>query len=101
MNFENYASRIASLTNFIFENSPGENKEVSRLTVHQGEKTQKRTLVKTKFSQFNKKRFYFSNGITSLSLSHSCDKELSEYPKKMGQIIERYFLKQGLVRHGK
>ena len=100
MNFENYASRIVSLTNFVFENSPGENKEVSRLTVHQGE-THKRTLVKTKFSQFNKKRFYFSNGITSLSLSHSCDKELSEYPKKMGQIIERYFLKQGLVRHGK
>ena len=100
MNFENYASRIVSLTNFVSEKSPGENKEVSRLTVHQGE-TQKRTLVKTKFSQFNKKRFYFSNGITSLSLSHSCDKELSEYPKKMGQIIERYFLKQGLVRHGK
>ena len=52
---------------------------------------QKKTSLKTKFSQFNDKNFYFSNGITSLPLSHPYLKELVEYKKKMGQEIERYF----------
>ena len=52
---------------------------------------QKKTSLKTKFSQFNDKKFYFSNGITSLPLSHPYLKELVEYKKKMGQGIERYF----------
>ena len=52
---------------------------------------QKKTSLKTKFSQFNDKIFYFSNGITSLPLSHPYLKELVEYKKKMGQGIERYF----------
>ena len=42
MNFGKYASRIVSITNFVFEKLPAEYKEVSRLAVHQGE-TQKRT----------------------------------------------------------
>ena len=91
INFENYASRIVSLTNFdLFEKPPAKYKEVSRLTVHQGE-MQKRTSVKTNFSQFNEKRFYFSSGITSLPLFHPCLKKLAGYKKKMGQRIERYF----------
>ena len=91
MNFENYANRIVSLTNFdFFEKPPAEYKEVSRLTVDRG-KMQKETLLKTKFFQFNDKKFYFFDGITSLPVSHPLLKELAEYKKKMGQRIERYF----------
>ena len=91
MNFENYASRIVSLTNFVFfEKPPDEYKEVSRLIVDKGE-MQKKTSLKTNFSKFNGKRNYFSDGITSLPISHLLLKELAEYKKKMGQRIERYF----------
>ena len=70
MNFENYANRIVSLTNFdFFEKPPAEYKEVSSLTVDRG-KMQKETLLKTKFFQFNDKKFYFFDGITSLPVSH-------------------------------
>ena len=40
--------------------------------------------MKTKFSQFNDKRFYFSDGITSLPLSHPYLKKLAEFKKKDG-----------------
>ena len=91
MNFENYASRITSLTNFdTFEKPPADYKEVSRLTVLEGE-IKKKTFSKTRFSQFKDNRFYFSDGVTSLSLSHPYLKELAEFKRKMGQKIERYF----------
>ena len=45
---------------------------------------QKRTSVKTNFSQFNDKGFCFPKGITSLPLSHACLKDLAEYKKKDG-----------------
>ena len=68
MNFENYAERLVSLNNFETFTKPGADfKEVSRLTVFQGE-MQKKTLIKTKFSEFNDKRFFFLHGITSLPL---------------------------------
>ena len=81
MNFENYTNRIVPLTNFyFFKKPPAEYKEVSRLTVNKGE-MQKKTSLKTKFFQFNNKRFYFSNGITSLPLYHPLLKEKAEYKK--------------------
>ena len=68
---------------------------VKELTVDPGE-MQKKTSLKTKFSQFNGKRFYVSDGITSLPISHPVLKELqnsriAEYTKKMNQRIETYF----------
>ena len=79
MAFENYASRIVSLNNCdTFIKPPADFKELSRLTVFEGEMQQK-MVVKSKFSQFNDKRFYFSNGITSLPLPHSYLKELVEF----------------------
>lgn len=82
MNFENYADRLVSLTYFdIFEKPPADYKEVSQLTGFQG-KIQGKTVTKTKFSQFNDKRFYFSDGITSLPLSHPYLKELVEFKTK-------------------
>ena len=79
MNFENYAERLVSLTNFdTFEKSSADYKEVSCLTVFKGE-MQKKTVIKTKFFQFNNKSFYFSDGITSLPLSHLYLKKMVEF----------------------
>lgn len=91
MNFENYGERLVSLTNFdTFEKPPADYKEVSRLTVFQ-DNTQKKTVTKTKFSQFRDKRFYFSGGITLLPLSHPYLKDLVVFKKEKGQSIEKYF----------
>ena len=87
MDFENYTNRILSIKDYeVFEKPESNVKEVSRLTVVDSE-TQQKTVVKTKFSQFNDKRFYFSDKITSLPLSHSYLKELNEYEKQKGQSI--------------
>lgn len=91
MNFENYADRLVSLTYFdTFEKPPADYKEVSQLTGFQG-KIQRKMVTKTKFSQFNDKRFYFSDGITFPPLSHLYLKELVEFKTKTRQRIERYF----------
>ena len=91
MNFENYGERLVSLTNFdTFEKPPADYKEVSRLMVFQ-DNTQKKTVTKTKFSQFRDKRFYFSGGITLLPLSHPYLKDLVVFKKEKGQSIEKYF----------
>lgn len=85
MNFENYASRIVSLTNFnYFEKAQVDYKEVARLTLNQGD-MQKKTLLKSFFSQFTDKRFYFSDAITSLPLFHLLLKVQAEHKKSKGQ----------------
>lgn len=67
MNFENYGKRILVLNDYdFFEKPKAYTKQVSRLNVIDGE-MQQRTVTKTKFSQFTDKRFYFSDGITSLA----------------------------------
>lgn len=38
------------------------------------------------------KRFYFSDGITSLPLSHTYLKDLNDYKEEKGQRIEKYKL---------
>ena len=64
MNSEIYASRIVLLNNCdTFIKPPADFKEVSRLTVFEGQ-IQQKAVVKTKFSQFNDKMFYFLEGIT-------------------------------------
>ena len=75
MCFENYPSRIVSLANFNYFQKPlDEYKEVAGLTVDKDE-MQKKRLLKTTFSQFNNKRFYYLNGVTSLPLFHPILKE--------------------------
>lgn len=59
MDFENYARRISSLNDCDFFEKPKlDTKQVSRLTVVDGEMQQK-TVVKIKFLQFNNKDFIF------------------------------------------
>ena len=63
---------------------------VKELTVDPGE-MQKKTSLKTKFSQFNNKRIYFSDGITSLPISHPVLKELAEYKKRWTRELKLTF----------
>ena len=75
MYFENFATRIVSITNLDhFQKPLAEYKGVARLTVNRGE-MQKETSLKSKFSQFNDKRFYFSNEVTWLPLFHTIFKK--------------------------
>ena len=91
LGFENFSDRINSLINFdMFQKPPVDFKEVSRLTVSDGE-MQKKTIIKSKFSQINDKRIYFTDTITSLQLSHHHLKELADFKIKKEQRIERYF----------
>ena len=70
MGYENFAQRIKSLVNFeTFEKPPLDQKQVSRFSVAQGEMV-KKTVVKSKFSQFNDKRFYFPDGVVFLPSAH-------------------------------
>ena len=91
MEFSNYANRLNSLVNFdTDEKPPAEYIEVLQFTVKQGEMT-KNTVQKNKFSQINDKRFYFPNGILSLSYGHQALAEIEEFKKQKGQKIEKYF----------
>ena len=87
MDFENYDKRILSVNDCDFFEKPDRDvKEVSRLTEVDGEMQQK-TVIKTKFSEFNNKRFYFADEITSLLLPHPCLKELNECRSKDRKIF--------------
>ena len=52
---------------------------------------QKKTVVKSKFSQINDKRFHFPDGILSPPFHHPNFQELSEFKQKNGRRIEKYF----------
>lgn len=49
------------------------------------------SVVKTKFSQINDKRFYFPNGLLSLPNGHPSLKEIDKFKNDKGQKIEKYF----------
>ena len=91
MNFENCFNRISSLNDCdYFQNPETDTRKVLRLNeVHS--KMQKNSVTKTKFSQFSDKRFYFSDGITALPLSHPYLKDLNKYKVRKGQRTEKYF----------
>ena len=100
MEFEDFSNRIESLVNFhTFEKPPAEYKEVSRFSVFQGEMV-KKTVVKTKFSQLNDKRFYFPDGIVSLPFGHKNLKEIDEFKQEKGQKIEKHFYEEKKVLFG-
>ena len=51
----------------------------------------KTSVTKTKFSQFNDKRFYFPNNILSLTYGKPSLYEIDTFKKEKGQKIENYF----------
>ena len=78
---------IVSLTNFDSFKPRAVHKEVSRLTVDRGEMQKKKSL-KTKLSQFNDKKFYFSNRVTTLPLYHPILKDQAKYKKEWVKKLE-------------
>ena len=103
MEFSNYANRLNSLVNFdTDEKLPAEYIEVLQFTVKQGEMT-KTTVQKNKFSQINDKRFYFPNGILSLSYGHQALAEIEEFKKTKRQTNRKILLgiKRKVTPNGK
>ena len=102
MDFEHYAERIKSLKNFdSFEQSKNEYKRVGRFVVKKGEMVTT-SVVKTKFSQLNDKRFYFPNAIISLPYGHPSLREIADFKKEKGQKIEIFLgRKRKTVQNGK
>ena len=45
------------------------------------------SIVKSKFSQLNDKRFYFSDGIVPLAFSHLLLEKLEKFMEELGQKI--------------
>ena len=84
MDFENFANQIKSWVDFdTFEKPLAEFQQGARLTVDKGEMV-KKALVKTKFSQLNDKRFYFSNGVLSLPFRHLNLRKIDDSKKRKG-----------------
>lgn len=68
-------------------------KKVSWLTVSDGE-MQKKSIVESRFSQINDKRFYFADGINSIPLSHPYLRELIDFKQKMDRKLSDIFGKR-------
>lgn len=97
MDFENYTRRILSVNDCnYFEKSPADTTPTARPTVIDGEMQQK-VVTKTKFLQFNNKRFYFSDGITLLPLSHPYFKDLNECKEKKDKGLKNIFGKKNII----
>ena len=94
MDFESYSSRLSDLTeyfeNFIINPNPVNRIEQKRFQI-KDESMQMQTIQKVQFGQLNDKRFYFSNGITSLPYGHldleSCRKQKNKY-RNIHQFIQ-------------
>ena len=89
MNFENFTKRIASVAEIEnFDNPKNEYQQQQRFSIVGGE-MQNISIMKTKLSQANDKRFYSLNGITSLPIGHPYLRELTKYKEEKGN----YYLK--------
>ena len=92
MDFENFTSRIASLNEIKSLRNPSiQFQEQQRFKIRGGE-MEKTSIVKSKFSQTNNKRFYFENGIVSLTSFQPSLKNLNGFKDQKGQKIEQYLL---------
>ena len=61
-------------------------KEVSRLTIVVGEMVKRKTVTKSKFSQINDKRFYFTDAIVSLTFGHL--NEIEDFKQKLAKKLK-------------
>ena len=94
MDFESYSKRLSDLAeyfeNFVINPNPVERIEQKRFQT-KDESMQMQTIQKVQFGQLNDKRFYFSNGITSLPFGHpdleSCRKQKNKY-RNIHKVIQ-------------
>ena len=59
---------------------------------------QKKSVIKSKFSQTNDKRLYFADEITSLPLFLPDPKELTKLKRKVGQRIDIFLVRENLLK---
>ena len=89
MDFDSYSSRLSDLTeyfdNFIIKPNPVKRIEQKRIQI-KDESMQMTTIHKVQFEQLNNKRFYFSNGITSLPFGHLHLEKVREQKNKFRNI---------------
>ena len=50
-----------------------------------------KAVIKSTFSQLNKKRFYFPDGIISLPFGHKNLQEIDNFKKEKGQKMDKHF----------
>ena len=101
MDFDSYSSHLSDLTEYYTEFLPN---PVNRIEQKRfqivNESMQMKTVSKVQFGQLNDKRFYFSNGITSLPYSHPSlekarkQKNKYRYIHKVIQTKKDEFLKE-------
>ena len=70
--------------------------EQQRFSIVGGE-MQKTSVMKTKFSQTNDKRFYNLNGVTSLPIGHPYLKGITSYKEKKEKKLKSIFLKKKTI----
>ena len=63
-------------------------KQVSRLTIVVGEMVKRKTVTKSKFSQINDKRFYFTDAIVSLPFGHPNLNETEDFKQKLANKLK-------------
>ena len=91
MDFENFASRIATSKQIdLFEAPKTEKMTQSRFTIVGGEMEQT-IILKSKFSQTNDKRFYNLNGVTSPPIGHPFLQDVTLYKESKCEKTEKYF----------
>ena len=94
MDFESYVNRLSDLTeyfdNLVISPNPVQRIEQKRFQI-KNESMQMQTIQKVQFGQLNDKRFYFSNGLTSLPFGHpyleSCRKQKNKY-RNIHKVIQ-------------
>ena len=79
--FEDYAKRINSIREIeIFRQLPNQKQKQNRCTIKNNQMIFEE-IEKSKFSQINNKRYYFSNGIVCLPYSHPYLKEIVNFKR--------------------
>ena len=86
MEFEDYAKRIIFIREIeTFGQLPKEKQKQNRFTIKNNQMVLEE-IEKAKFAQINDKRYYFSDGILSLTFSHPFLKEIVDFNYSNGKI---------------
>lgn len=94
MGFEDFSLRISTLINFdTFEKLPHWFQK-GLLAYRFRWRDAKKSIVESRFSQINDKRFYFADGINSMPLSHPYLRELIDFKQEMDRKLSDIFGKR-------
>ena len=88
--------KLMLLIQFNFDAPKNEYSKQGQFSIVGGEMV-KTSIMKTKFTQTNDKRFYYLNRVTLLSISHPVLKNLNIYKEQKGEKIEKYVLGEKIL----